>query len=130
MGRSVLAVITGWVAWAVAWLGFNAAMQVAFPEIIDPTAYLGDAPTLLTYLAASFGLSVAAGWLTGRLARTRPLAHGVVLGCVQLVMGIGFEVSYWSLLPVWYHLVFLALLIPGNALGGWIEDRRRGARAG
>jgi hypothetical protein len=127
MGRSVLAVLAGVVLWAVAWLGFNAAMQAAFPEVIDPTTYLGHVPTLLAYLAVSFGLSVGAGSVAGGIARSRPLAHGVVLGVVQLVMGIGFEVSYWELLPVWYHLLFLALLVPGNALGGYLVERRREA---
>jgi hypothetical protein len=41
-----------------------------------------------------------------------------------LVLGIGFEVSYWAMLPVWYHLAFLALLIPGNVVGGsWWAER-------
>jgi len=49
------------------------------------------------------------------------------LGVLQLAIGISFEVSYWAMLPVWYHLVFLALLLPGNVLGGAV---RRQAREG
>ncbi len=56
-------------------------------------------------------------------------------------LGVGKEISYWKLLPVWSHLVFLALLVRGNLLGGWMrvtqrlertlrkEDRRLAARA-
>jgi hypothetical protein len=34
-----------------------------------------------------------------------------------LATGLGVQSSAWSQLPVWYHLAFLALLIPG-CLGG------------
>jgi hypothetical protein len=47
------------------------------------------------------------------------------LAVLQLLLGIGFEASAWNLMPVWYHLVFLALIIPATVMGG----RKRAARA-
>ena len=70
-------------------------------------------------------LTIAAGYVTGLTAARNALKHAWALGVAQLALGIFFEVSYWNLLPVWYHLVFLALLIPGNVFGGsWSEARR------
>ncbi len=40
-------------------------------------------------------------------------------------LGVGKEISYWKLLPVWSHLVFLALLVRGNLLGGWMRVTQR-----
>jgi hypothetical protein len=41
---------------------------------------------------------------------------------VLLLMGIGFEVSAWQLTPVWYHLVFLVLLVPAVLYGGRLRE--------
>lgn len=43
---------------------------------------------------------------------------------LQLTLGIVFEVSYWHLMPVWYHLVFLALVGPATLYGGVLRGRR------
>jgi len=103
-------------------------MQAAFPKIVIPEQYLGHVPLLLGYLVMSFVFSVGAVYLTAAVAKTRPVQHAFALGIVQLAIGISFEVSYWDLLPVWYHLVFLLLLIPGNVLGGVVQAGRRPAQ--
>jgi hypothetical protein len=121
MWRSVLSVLAGMVLWTALWIPFNQGMQAAFPDLIDPARYLGHGPVLVTFIVASFLFSVAAGYLTAALARRRPVHHAAALGVAQLLLGIGFEVSYWTLLPVWYHVVFLALLIPGNLIGGMLR---------
>lgn len=121
MLRSVLAVLAGVVLWSAFWLPFNLGMQAAFPDIVDPERYLGHVPMLLVFIVASFLFSVAAGYVAAWAARVKPVQHALVLGVVQLAIGIGFEVSYWDMLPVWYHLVFLALLIPGNLIGGMLR---------
>jgi hypothetical protein len=41
-----------------------------------------------------------------------------VFAFIQLAVGSAFEASYWDMTPVWYHLVFLALLVPTTVLGG------------
>ena len=61
-------------------------------------------------------------------ARARPGAHhlheraaigGPALGlcAVLVILGIGAETMSWGLLPVWYHLVFILLLVPATLLG-------------
>ncbi len=117
MGRSILSVIAGVVLWSVLWIATGAALAALFPDIIVPEQYVGHLGMLLTYLAASIIYSIAAGYLTGTVAARDHVKHGVALGVVLLALGIYFESTYWDLLPVWYHLTFLALLIPGNVAG-------------
>ena len=122
MGRAIGAVIAGAAFWAVLWIGGNAGMQAAFPDIISPDRPLTHLGILLTLIAYSAVLSVAAGYITAAV-RGRP-ATGAVwsLALLQLALGIFFEASYWNLMPVWYHLVFLALLVPAVVWGGRIRE--------
>jgi hypothetical protein len=46
------------------------------------------------------------------------------LGIVQLVIGIFVQTMYWHVIPTWYHLTFLALLIPGILLGARMRSSR------
>ena len=41
-----------------------------------------------------------------------------------LVVGVIAQVAYWDTLPVWYHLVFLASLIPMAMAGANLITRR------
>ena len=117
MGRSILAVLAGAILWGALWAGTNAGLQTMFPNIVKPMEYNGHVGMLLTLLAASVVLSLAAGYVTGLVAKTRVIQHGLALGILQLAIGIFFELSYWNLLPAWYHITFLVLLLPANVVG-------------
>ena len=45
---------------------------------------------------------------------------GVPIGSDDAV-GIAVEASVWSLLPAWYHIIFLVLLIPVTMAGGRLK---------
>jgi hypothetical protein len=47
-----------------------------------------------------------------------------IFAVIQLVVGIGFEISYWEMTPVWYHLVFLALVVPATVWGGTLRQSK------
>lgn len=131
-GRSVAAVVAGAVLWAVLWVGGTAVAASMFPDAL--TAPVRHTGALLGYIAYSVALSVLAGYLTARVAGGVGRGGGMRavwwLAAVQLVLGIGFEVSAWSLTPVWYHLVFLALLVPAIVYGGRLAVERAGVVAG
>ena len=42
-----------------------------------------------------------------------------------LAVGVPVQVSAWETLPVWYHLVFLAALVPFSVVGAWLRDAQR-----
>jgi hypothetical protein len=48
-----------------------------------------------------------------------------LLAVIQLGLGIVAEVSYWHLMPVWYHLVFLATVVPATVAGGYLRGGQR-----
>ena len=46
----------------------------------------------------------------------------MALGILQLVLGLAVTVGAYASAPLWYHLVFLALLIPGNVIGARLRQ--------
>jgi hypothetical protein len=129
MGRAILAVVAAEALWTVLWLGFGAVVQGAFPDVVDPARPLTHTGALLAYVAFSVVISVAAGWVCAAVRGPDPMRTVWVFAFIQLAIGIGFEVSYWGMMPVWYHLVFLALLVPATVAGGRLRGRAGPERA-
>jgi hypothetical protein len=126
MLRSILAVIAGNVAWAVLWVGSNALLAALFPAQYQ--AEKKDyPPMLLSLIVLSLVFSILAGYVTAQLAKRKEMAHVVWLGVLQLAMGIAAQAANFDALPLWYHISFLLLLIPGNLFGGLLQTRRNEA---
>ena len=49
----------------------------------------------------------------------------MVLAVIQVVIGILVELSYWSAIPVWYHIAFILLLAPAIFVGGKLAMNRK-----
>ena len=124
MFRSVIAVLSGFAAWTMLFLSGNAAVTAAMPEQFraDGTT---DQPGILTLiLLLSLISSVVAGYLTAMVAKREPMKHVWILGVLQLVIGILVQIQYLNIMPMWYHGVFLTLLIPGILAGGKLQTNR------
>lgn len=124
-GRSALGVMIGMVVWSVLWLGGSSMAQSSLPELIPAGERVEHVGVLLGYLVWSIVLSVLAGYVTAAIAGTSAIRAVWTLAMIQLGLGIFFETSAWEITPVWYHVVFLVLLVPATVAGG----RLRGGRA-
>ena len=125
--RIVSGVVVGAVVWAVLWILGNKVGQASFPHLLAANQPVTAASALLGLIAYSVILSVLAGFLAVRVAGRYGQPALWTLALLQLAFGIFAEVSYWSLAPVWYHLVFLALIVPATVFGGRL--RSEGAMA-
>jgi len=119
MTKNILAVFAGIVAWTVLWLGSNAILKMLGQLPADSTKRVENISSLLLLLVGSVVFSIAAGFLTAHLSAGSGYGPPVILGLILLAMGIFFQTQVWQLLPVWYHLVFLLLLVPATLLGAW-----------
>ena len=118
MVRSFVAVVVGFVLWSVVWLVAGLASHAVFPNsFAEPGAVSAPGP-LVMLLVASVVCSIAAGAVTAAIARPRSMKVVWILAFILLVVGIMVEASVWSLIPAWYHIVFLALLVPATIMGG------------
>lgn len=119
--RTALGVIAGFVVWSVLWLCANFALRAGGMLPATPTEPLHAATPVLMLLVVSMICSIVAGYAAARVAHV-PVA-AVVLGVVLLVVGIVVQAKYWALMPVWYSVAFIVLLLPMTVAGGRMAAR-------
>jgi len=116
--RATLAIVMGVVIWGLLWnLGTRVA-QATFPDLLGSGQPITHTGILFGYIAYGGLLSVMAGYIVGRASGGRTMTVVWVFAVVQLSIGVVAEASYWGLMPAWYHLIFLALVVPATVAGG------------
>ena len=80
---------------------------------------------LMLLLVGSVVFSLVSGYVAARIAGAPTTMPALILGILLLATGIFFQLKTWSLLPVWYNVIFLLLLIPMTLAGA----RMRSAQA-
>lgn len=126
MLRSIAAVVTPIVVWGGLWVTTGLIMSAAFPDRMAADGTTVDAVALVILIVVSSALSVFAGWLCATLARGAVMKHVVALAVLQLAIGIGVQSGVWDLMPVWYHVTFLGLVVPMHLFGGRMKLMRSG----
>lgn len=115
MLTDILAVVAGFAVWSALWLGGSPQLLKLFPGALQKDGSVRHAGALVALLAFAALVSVGAGYAVTliSMAPTLPLILGVIL----LLVGIVVQRQYWKLMPVWYHLLFLVLLVPATIYG-------------
>lgn len=127
--RTALGVIAGFVVWSVLWLCTNFALRTAALLPAAPTEPIRDTAPVLALLLTSIICSIVAGYCAARVAHVPAAAP--ILGVLLLVVGIVVQMKYWALMPSWYSIAFIILLLPMTVAGGRmaIRDVARGPAA-
>ena len=128
MLRVVLGVIGGFFAWLIVWVGSEKVIaaiwpgfgihQRAFEEVIkNGGQFTADTTMLLTHIVIGSIVSVMAGTLAALIAGENTRAP-LVVGFLLLAMGVLKAVMSWPYVPIWYHVIFTAMLLPMAIIGG------------
>lgn len=132
MLRIILGVVVGFIAWTIIWIGSDQLFQSLSPgwfraqkdamalAVANASAYNPDAMVIIIDLVRSAIASILAGFLAAVIARENRRSP-LILGILLLVVGIAVQVSVWNVFPIWFHLIFLAMLIPMTILGGRLK---------
>jgi hypothetical protein len=123
MGRAIGAVVAAFALWGAVWLGAGAGIGGAFPDAVQPGQPVTSTVVLLAYIAASVVISVLSGYVCAALKGAAPTRSVWALALILLAVGFAVEVAGWALTPAWYHLVFLALLVPATVWGGALRGK-------
>ncbi len=129
MLRVILGVVGGFFAWSVVWVGSERVLSALMPEwfgshqaafeaaVAGGGQFTADTTILLTNLVRGSLVSIMAGFLAALIAgenRRAPL----VLSLFLVAFGLIVVFLSWAYVPVWYHILFTAMLIPMTMLGG------------
>jgi len=112
-GRSILALLAGFVTVVVLSLGTDEALRVGiFPSLGHSTS------NTLFALAAAYRTvyNIAGSYLVARLAPNRPMQHALISGIIGFVLGIAGAIATWNegpaFGPKWYPLALVVIAMP------------------
>ena len=129
MLRIVLGVISGFIAWLIAWVGSEKILSAIWPEgfgahqrafeeaVKNGGQFTADTKMLLIHIVLGSIVSVMSGFLAALIAGENTRAP-LVLGFVLLAVGLLKAVMSWVHVPIWYHVIFTAILLPMAIIGG------------
>ena len=124
LGASIGAVAAGFATVAV--------LSTAIDAVLHATGVYPPIPVRMSdglfVLALTYrGLaSVAGGWVTARLAPSRPIRHGVILAAIGTLAGlggVGVALEHPELGPLWYPIALVVSALPCIAAGVWLRVR-------
>ena len=121
MVRNVLAVLLAPIIWGLLNFAGNSVLLSWYPEVANGTTPLGY--LLLALLFAQI-YSLASGLASAMTAQAEFNRIGLYAGIALFIVGLSMQIAFWNALPVWYHLVFLALLIPVCMAGASFVKRQ------
>lgn len=133
MLRIVLGVIGGFFAWMTVWVGSEKVLSAIFPEGYGvhqaafqaavengASGFTVDTTLLLVHIVQGVIVSVMAGALAALIAGENKRAP-LILGLSLVAFGLMIVVLSWPYVPVWYHIIFTAMLLPMTIFGGKLK---------
>jgi len=134
MVRIALGVIAGFFAWLIVWFGSENILSAIWPAfgvhqgefqaaVENGGKFTADSSMLLVHIVLGSIVSVFSGFVAALFAGKNKHAP-LVLGLLLLAMGLlkaGMSSPY---VPIWYHVIFTALLLPMAVIGGKLKTVR------
>jgi len=128
MLRIALGVIAGFISWLIVWFVSEKGLSVIWPAfgvhqkafeeaIKNGGEFTANSTMLLTHIVLGSLISIMAGALAALIAGKDTYAP-LIAGCLLLAMGIAKAAMSWQLVPIWYHVIFTAMLLPMAIVGG------------
>ncbi|HRJ87254.1 MAG TPA: hypothetical protein PLN05_10635 [Pyrinomonadaceae bacterium] len=132
MVKIILAVIGGFIAWSILWIGSDQVLQSVSPDwygahqigfekaMFNKSEFSPDSTILLMHIVRSVIFSIIAGYLAALIAGENARSP-MILGILLLLFGVMVQLMAWNYLPIWYHAIFLLLLVPMSVVGGKLK---------
>ena len=132
MLRIVLGVIGGFFSWMIVWVGSEKILSAIFPNgygvhqaafqaaVENGGQFTVDTRLLLVHIVQGLIVSVMSGFLAALIAGENKWAPRI-LGILLVAFGLMIVVLSWPYVPVWYHIIFTAMLLPMTIIGGKLK---------
>ena len=114
------------------WIGSEKVLSAIFPEgygvhqaafqaaVENGGQFTVDTTLLLVHIVQGIIVSVMAGALAALIAGENKRAP-LILGLSLVAFGLMIVVLSWPYVPVWYHIIFTAMLLPMTIFGGKLK---------
>jgi hypothetical protein len=122
IARSIAAVVAGIVLVVALSVGTDLMLQHSVLPAMNTAAT--SPPLLGLALAYRTLFGVLGGYVTARLAPSRPMTHAMVLGILGTLAAIGGVVAMWQFGNHWYPIALAALALPQTLLGARLARRK------
>jgi hypothetical protein len=123
-GKSIWAVIAGFLLLAVLSIGTDMLLRGIFPNTFGPLKAVQGPLASVATLAYAAAFGVLSSYLTARLAGDRPGMHAMALGGIVLLFAVGGLIGSWQRAPAWFNIGYLAMILPSAWLGGFLRTRQ------
>ena len=132
MVRIILGVVAGFIAWSLLWIGGEEGLRMLSPgwygahqleaekAMFNRSEFTSDTTILMISLIRSIITSIVSGYLAAVIAGENNRT-ALILGALLLAFGLMVQIMAWNYMPVWYHAIFLILLIPMTLLGAKLK---------
>lgn len=123
MGRSVLAVLAGFVATIVLSVACDAIVRAAAPGAFGPDGRTASPAMLAFGVFYTLLAAVAGGFVTAWIARRGEVLHALVLGTLGAVSTLLIILAAPAAQRSVGLFISAMLVIPATVLGGWLRAR-------
>jgi hypothetical protein len=124
MGRSVLAIVAGFLVVVILSLGIDEVLHLlkVYPPWGEPMYDPGLNALALSYRIV---ITVFSGYVTARLAPRNPMKHVLVGGLIGILLGVAGVVGAMKIPvgPIWYPAAIAVTGFPSVWLGGMLYAR-------
>lgn len=122
--RSVVSVAAGFFAVMVLGAAADLVLGKALSGAFDAQGHARAESTLFIKLAYETLFALLAGYITARIAVRKPFVHVLVMAAIVLAGRAFITVATWDVVPLWFNLGVLVLIIPAALLGARLGELR------
>ena len=123
MLRNIIAFATAFILWVVLWLGANNLIAMLIPGRFNSDGTTDSYAVLFLALVASIVIAAVSGWLLAVIKGNSNRTLSLTLGAFLFTLALVLQMNNWQDFPIWYHLLFLILMIPSILFGNRIIER-------
>ena len=99
------------------------------PNAFDAQGHARAESTLFIKLAYETLFALLAGYITARIAVRKPFNHVLIMAAIVLAGRAFISIATWDVVPLWFNLGVLVLIIPAALLGAKLSELRNRSTA-
>ena len=122
--RSVVSVAAGFFAVMVLGAAADIVLSQVSTNAFDAHGHARAESTLFIKLGYETLFALLAGYITARIAVRKPFTHVLVMSAIVLAGRAFIAVATWDVVPLWFNLGVLVLIIPAALLGAKVSELR------